>query len=215
MVLGFIAKIAVIYIAIKWFTKDKKQRVEIHGRDGRLRGCDRDARGVVVKWDGKDFSKFVKEHILKAADWIKEQDATATRAKGSTSSTTETLFTAPSNDLPAYTITEYSISETSSAIVISVDVPGFKRDEVQLTVLDVERDILIRGASTGPKPRKLDVKVAMPRTCDLSKMSASISLGVLTIEVAKTDFEGRRVAIEMAQTNGKASPAEDGWEKGF
>ncbi|KAJ3203426.1 hypothetical protein HDU67_010207 [Dinochytrium kinnereticum] len=216
--IGAIAKLAIVFVAVKWFFKNKDQkRIEKMGRYGR--GEKR--HGLIVKIGDKETNvgDCIKDAIKNAAEWIKENEkkSSTTPTSSSSSSTVETLFTAPSNDLPAYTITDYTLTESSDKISIAVDVPGFKRDEVQVTVLDAEREILVRGSSNGAKPRKVDVKVVMPRTCDLTKLNANMSLGVLTLEVLKTEFEGRRVVVEASPERRGASPAagDEGWEKGF
>ncbi|KAI8851778.1 hypothetical protein BC829DRAFT_386006 [Chytridium lagenaria] len=190
-IFAVLAKIYLIYAVAKWFLS-KNQRNHLKS-------------GQVNK---KEVAKSVRETLLIAAEWVKtiEHNEEAKHLITSTISTskTESPFKNPSTSI---LITDYSLYETLEAFTITVDLPGFRREDIQLTVIDTDREILIRGASKGAKPRKLDVKVALPRTCDLSKVSAVIAIGVLTIEVSKTEFEGRKVNVEM-------KGFEDGWEPG-
>ncbi|KAJ3117066.1 hypothetical protein HDU96_007984 [Phlyctochytrium bullatum] len=209
--IGFLAKIAVVVIAVKWFTKDKKRRETCAVRDGRT--C------VKVKWDEKDITHNVKEGIKKASEWISEYERrrglntpTPTPAATAAAAATSAVFPATPSTPPAYTITDFTTEESASSFAIHIDVPGFRRDEIAVTVLDLEREVVVTGDSK-ERGRKVDVRVKVPRACELGRVAARTGLGVLVVEVPKSEFEGRKV--EVAGPTGEKAASEEGWEKAF
>ena len=95
------------------------------------------------------------------------------------------------------------VAETSDAFVVRLDVPGLKKDELEITV--DEGHLQVAGAAPGPKRGEGQAVrrserlhgpfrrvVPMPRQADSGSVEASLSEGVLTVTVEKRVPDGGR-----------------------
>ncbi|KAI8613943.1 hypothetical protein BC830DRAFT_1129666 [Chytriomyces sp. MP71] len=87
----------------------------------------------------------------------------------------------------------HTFSDNAKDFTLTVDIPGFKRGEVTLTVTDDTRVITIAGASATRNP--MDFKLVVPRLGDLRRVAASMEDGVLTVVVPKLERDGRVVEV--------------------
>lgn len=104
------------------------------------------------------------------------------------------------------------IQETSDSYELTATLPGFKKDEVRVSVEDrtltikadttteaettgAGNDYLVRERSTGSSSRS----VRLPRTVDSSKTESSYNNGVLTIVLPKSqETAAREIEISVA-----------------
>jgi len=106
-------------------------------------------------------------------------------------------------------------SESAEGVELKLDVPGYDQDELNVTLDD---DILTIRGEKASEPRSGDKayrvferrsgafarQVALPRTVDGDKFSATLKNGVLTITAPKiASAPGREIVIQTA----KADPA--------
>lgn len=79
--------------------------------------------------------------------------------------------------------------------VVSVDVPGFSRDDVKITV---EGNVLhITGKKTvNGQERSLDIVLRIGDEYDASKCRPAVSNGVLTITLARCESDSRELHVE-------------------
>ncbi|KAI8620995.1 hypothetical protein BC830DRAFT_1096207 [Chytriomyces sp. MP71] len=119
-------------------------------------------------------------------------------ASSSASVPAATSASAPSPQQKQTVQPKHIVTETPVSFTIAVDVPGFKRGELTLSVIDDTRHITIAGASSTRNPVELTVPVS--RLGDLSAISASAQDGVLTVVVPKKERDGRIVEVLGAGT---------------
>jgi HSP20 family protein len=96
------------------------------------------------------------------------------------------------------------IAETDDAYVLSIDVPGVRKDQIDVQVH--ERDIVVTGEVTrredgrwfrrGRPAGRFDFRATMPGDVSPDKVSAELSDGVLTVRVPKAETaKPRKVEI--------------------
>ncbi|KAI8847904.1 hypothetical protein BC829DRAFT_433631 [Chytridium lagenaria] len=83
---------------------------------------------------------------------------------------------------------------------VEVDVPGIKKEELLVTVIEEDRAILVKGKveanpELGRRERVVEARVYLPRKTDLSDVNAVYEDGVLRVETGKKDYEGRKIPI--------------------
>ncbi|KAI9329406.1 hypothetical protein BDR26DRAFT_872524, partial [Obelidium mucronatum] len=97
----------------------------------------------------------------------------------------------------------HTFTAEPTKFTLTVEVPGFSRDQLTTTVTDDTRQITVEGkqpnnaaaAATTRKPIALTVTV--PRLGDLGKLNAVLQDGVLTIEIPKLERDGRVVEVHQ------------------
>ncbi|KAJ3022397.1 UNVERIFIED_CONTAM: hypothetical protein HDU68_009169 [Siphonaria sp. JEL0065] len=98
--------------------------------------------------------------------------------------------------------TDYSASDLPNGCVsLEIDVPGLKKEDVVLSVNDYEKVVILKGATVGNeqegiRERRIETRISLPKTSDLTDLKASLDNGVLRVNVGKKEFEGRRIVIE-------------------
>ena len=89
------------------------------------------------------------------------------------------------------------VTETDDAYLVEADLPGVKRDQVDVQVAGGE--IVISGETPGRERHGVLRRAALPRDVDPEKVSASLADGVLTVRVPKGEkSRPRRIEITAA-----------------
>ncbi|KAJ3009377.1 UNVERIFIED_CONTAM: hypothetical protein HDU68_002735 [Siphonaria sp. JEL0065] len=86
-------------------------------------------------------------------------------------------------------------------VSLEIDVPGIKKEDIQLSVNEHEKVIILNGSTAGNndqgiKARRVEKRISLPSTSDVSDLKASLENGVLRVNVGKKEFEGRRIVVE-------------------
>ncbi|KAJ3267312.1 hypothetical protein HDU77_000025 [Chytriomyces hyalinus] len=92
----------------------------------------------------------------------------------------------------------HSLIENDSHYVLAVEVPGFKKNELTLTVTDDTRQLVLSGQNGTRQP--IHLKAAIPRLGDLNRLTAVHEDGILTVSVPKLERDGR--VVEVTAGNG-------------
>lgn len=103
------------------------------------------------------------------------------------------------------------LSETDDEFVLEMELPGFSRDDIELTV---ERNILsVSGSRQEPEvesasatyhlreraDERFSRSIALPRSVDAENVKARFSNGVLTVTLPKVDeAKPRRIEVEAS-----------------
>ncbi|TPX53857.1 hypothetical protein CcCBS67573_g09643 [Chytriomyces confervae] len=101
------------------------------------------------------------------------------------------------NNTPDVTSTNLENGRVS----LEIDVPGFNKEDVLLSVNEHESVVILKGkldgdGTRGKRERSVDARIALPKNADLSDLKAKLENGVLRVDVGKREFEGKRVQIE-------------------
>ncbi|KAJ3327238.1 hypothetical protein HDU76_012155 [Blyttiomyces sp. JEL0837] len=246
--IGFVTKLILGYIALKWFFSSKRNKAckNMIKDDNAGASCPQKGRrwgppgengGIIIQLKHDGVRSFVENAIdrfnMKDLVNIQNLNAGETTTTTSTSSSTIPPYSPINNTTTGTTTvtatsttsTRTQIEENPTKYVISIDVPGLRQDDLQVTVLDDVRKVIVRAGTTpstpssepsSPSPqsnnvRNVDVCISLPRTVDLSSIKGGLNLGVLSLSIERTLAEGRRVAINNAGSNG--SSGDEGWEK--
>ncbi|MEV4315867.1 Hsp20/alpha crystallin family protein [Actinocrispum sp. NPDC049592] len=117
----------------------------------------------------------------------------------------ETAFGAGASGTPAWAPLA-DVSETDDAYVVEVDLPGVKRDDVNINldgdelsvtgeIKDVEREGQFRTRTR--RTGAFGYRVTLPRNVDADNIAAGLAEGVLTIRVPKANAaKPRRIQID-------------------
>ncbi|TPX76681.1 hypothetical protein CcCBS67573_g02042 [Chytriomyces confervae] len=92
----------------------------------------------------------------------------------------------------------HSLIENDSHYVLAVEVPGFKKNELTLTVTDDTRQLVLSGQNGTRQP--IHLKAAIPRLGDLNRLTAVHEDGILTVSIPKLERDGR--VVEVTAGNG-------------
>ncbi len=100
------------------------------------------------------------------------------------------------------------VEETDDAYVFEADLPGIKREDVQVEVdgneLRISGEVLERERSgvlrrRGRMTGRFDYRSTLPREVDAERIDASLSDGVLTVRVPKSErSQPRRIEIKAS-----------------
>lgn len=107
----------------------------------------------------------------------------------------------PALEVPRFG-TAVDLAEHDDAYVLTVDMPGFERDEIDLRYHDGMIWVTAEhesGDETGARRRSLSEQVSVPREVDVESISASYHNGVLEIHLpvlADADEHGHRIDID-------------------
>ncbi|KAI9329425.1 hypothetical protein BDR26DRAFT_939366 [Obelidium mucronatum] len=92
----------------------------------------------------------------------------------------------------------HKFTAESNKFTLTVETPGFSRDQLTTTVTDDTRQITIEGKNPNSGSRKLiALTVTVPRLGDLGKLNAVLQDGILTIEIPKLERDGRVVEVHQ------------------
>jgi HSP20 family molecular chaperone IbpA len=108
-----------------------------------------------------------------------------------------------SNTQPSITIHEVGKDEHSRRLSVEIDVPGMKKEDLTVSVVEDEKVLIVKGVTKGDETigrleRKVDARISLPRMVNLKdneSVKASMEDGVLRVEAVKSSVEGRRVPI--------------------
>ena len=112
------------------------------------------------------------------------------------------------------------VSETDDAYEIDVDVPGVKRDDINIEMAD--RELVISGEfkereSTGILRRgtrrtgQFEFRAVLPSEINAEGVEATLNEGVLSVKVPKAEAaKPRRIEITAGQESGTSSAAAEG-----
>ena len=92
----------------------------------------------------------------------------------------------------------YNVDEDNDIFTVSIDVPGFQKDDLQIT-LDEDSTLSVFGKRVHNKnqivefKRKFSLDPSKLKLSDMTDVNADLSLGVLTIKVPKKEKEPARI----------------------
>ena len=92
----------------------------------------------------------------------------------------------------------YNVDEDNDFFTVSIDVPGFQKDDLQIT-LDEDSTLSVFGKRVHNKnqivefKRKFSLDPSKLKLSDMTDVNADLSLGVLTIKVPKKEKEPARI----------------------
>ncbi|KAJ3222735.1 hypothetical protein HDU81_009631 [Chytriomyces hyalinus] len=94
-----------------------------------------------------------------------------------------------------------SATLANGRVSLEIDVPGFNKEDVLLSVNEHESVVILKGildgdATRGKRERSVDARIPLPKNADVSDLRAKMENGVLRVDVGKREFEGKRVQIE-------------------
>ncbi|KAJ3267313.1 hypothetical protein HDU77_000026 [Chytriomyces hyalinus] len=101
---------------------------------------------------------------------------------------------------------QHDFKTLEKEFVVSVDVPGFKQNELTLTVTNDTRILSLEGESRSGGLIKL--AVGIPRIGDLANIQAKVEDGVLTLRIPKLERDGRLIPVTAATGNVSPRPTE-------
>uniref|UniRef100_A0A7C5LCS4 Hsp20/alpha crystallin family protein n=1 Tax=Caldiarchaeum subterraneum TaxID=311458 RepID=A0A7C5LCS4_CALS0 len=93
----------------------------------------------------------------------------------------------------------YNVVETEDMYVVTVDMPGVKRDEIELQVFENQLAIEAPCRSDLPSRRygnKYKVLIDLPRPINPEQVKARYVQGVLEVRVSKKAGRGVRIPVE-------------------
>ncbi|KAJ3330637.1 hypothetical protein HDU76_005221 [Blyttiomyces sp. JEL0837] len=247
--IGFITKLVIAFMAFKWYHHYKRNKA------GYIKDKDSDSckwaqrrtgplgrnGGLIIQFKHEGVRTFLENAIdrFNLRDYVNVQNVNGetTISKAFSISNTNVNDTNTVTTTTT-TSTHTQIEEQPTKYVISIDVPGLRQEDLQVTVLDDVRKVIVRagvsstassstaGTSSSSEPsistsatpsnnvRAVDVCISLPRAVELSSIKGDLNLGVLSLTVDRTLAEGRRVVINSG--NGSTSTSgsgDDGWEK--
>ncbi len=98
--------------------------------------------------------------------------------------------------------TAVDLAESDDAYVLTVDMPGFERDEIELRFHDGQLWLTAEHETTddvGSRRRSMRESVAIPRAVEADEIAASYHNGVLEVRlpiVEGADERGHRIDVE-------------------
>ncbi|KAJ3111661.1 hypothetical protein HDU96_005475 [Phlyctochytrium bullatum] len=83
---------------------------------------------------------------------------------------------------------------------VEIDVPGIRKEDLNVSVVDEERTVVVKGraearSEDGKRERVVEARIPLPATADMAGVKASYEDGVLRVEAAKRDYEGRKIPV--------------------
>lgn len=89
--------------------------------------------------------------------------------------------------------TKASLQELKNKYLIELELPGYKKEDIVITVKDSQLNI---GADNKSRGKRLK-KVALPKDVDESKLKAKLESGILTISLyKKEECKPREIKVE-------------------
>lgn len=81
----------------------------------------------------------------------------------------------------------FEINEYDEEVVVVADLPGYKEDQITLTVTDDQRVRISAEADDGMRRESVSQVYSLPCEVDSSEAEADLENGVLTVTLPKTD----------------------------
>ncbi|MGN1057338.1 MAG: Hsp20/alpha crystallin family protein [Comamonas sp.] len=88
---------------------------------------------------------------------------------------------------------DFTFSSNEEATVLSVDVPGLRRDQLQLRL----EDNMVHLQSVEDAPRQVRRSWELPHEIDTAASSAKLDLGVLTLTLARRKPVDKTVVLNI------------------
>lgn len=88
---------------------------------------------------------------------------------------------------------DFSFSSNEEATILSVDVPGLRRDQLQLRL----EDNMVYLQSVEDAPRQVRRSWELPHEIDVAASSAKLDLGVLTLTLARKKPVDKAVTLNI------------------
>jgi len=76
---------------------------------------------------------------------------------------------------------DFSVTSNENATILSIDVPGLRRDQLQLRI----EDNMVHLSSVEDAPRQVRRSWELPHNIDAAASSAKLDLGVLALTLAR------------------------------
>ncbi|KAJ3292158.1 hypothetical protein HK104_005532 [Borealophlyctis nickersoniae] len=175
---GLAAKVGIVYIAYDLYKTHHEGRERACGWDKRVEDAKRTANDTLQTVDAAARDSIPAYHLW-AQKWADRR-----RGFGLHTPRTETL------DLP------------DNRYAVTLDLPGIKKEDLTVSVVDEERNVIVKGSTTRDVDvdgkvwkREVDARVVLPRNVDVGSVTARMEDGVLRVEGGKREFEGRRIDV--------------------
>lgn len=88
---------------------------------------------------------------------------------------------------------DFQVNYTDDATTLAVDVPGLRRDQLQLRI----EDNMVHLQSVEGAPRQVRRSWELPHEIDAASSSAKLDLGVLTLTLQRTKPVDKTVALNI------------------
>lgn len=88
---------------------------------------------------------------------------------------------------------DFQVSYTDDATTLAVDVPGLRRDQLQLRI----EDNMVHLQSVEGAPRQVRRSWELPHEIDAAASSAKLELGVLTLTLQRTKPVDKTVTLNI------------------
>lgn len=88
---------------------------------------------------------------------------------------------------------DFQVSYTDDATTLAVDVPGLRRDQLQLRI----EDNMVHLQSVEGAPRQVRRSWELPHEIDAAASSAKLDLGVLTLTLQRTKPVDKTVTLNI------------------
>lgn len=88
---------------------------------------------------------------------------------------------------------DFTFSSTEEATTLSIDVPGLRRDQLQLRI----EDNMVHLNSVEDAPRQVRRSWELPHEIDAAGSSAKLDLGVLTLTLQRVKPVDKKVTLDI------------------
>ena len=88
---------------------------------------------------------------------------------------------------------DFSVTSTENATILSVDVPGLRRDQLQLRI----EDHMVHLSSVADAPRTVRRSWELPHDIDSTASNAKLDLGVLTLTLTRRKPVDKAVTLDI------------------
>ncbi|MDO4591620.1 MAG: Hsp20/alpha crystallin family protein [Comamonadaceae bacterium] len=88
---------------------------------------------------------------------------------------------------------DFTFSSNEEATILSVDVPGLRREQLQLRI----EDNMVHLNSTEDAPRQVRRSWELPHEIDAAGSSAKLDLGVLTLTLQRVKPVDKKVTLDI------------------
>ncbi|KAJ3232948.1 hypothetical protein HDU78_006791 [Chytriomyces hyalinus] len=130
-------------------------------------------------------------------NWIMQKHSNALTAGLVTSGRSTPVFDCtPSPKGEDKTPIIHATALDNGRIGLEVDLPGYSKENLTLSVSEADKMILLVGSQDGEKDRRFKIKIALPSSADIRDIHAEMHNGVLRIDIGKIAFEGSKILIE-------------------
>lgn len=88
---------------------------------------------------------------------------------------------------------DFQVSQSDEATVLSIDVPGLSREQLQLRI----EDNMVHLQSTEDAPRQVRRSWELPHEIDAAASTAKLDLGVLTLTLQRMKVVDKTVTLNI------------------